>query len=145
MPQPRVGDLDTERQVQAGELRESGNVLQPRVRDRATAGQVQAGELRELGNVLQPRARNLVTHVQAGDVLQAASALKHTVLDAAPAQVQVDHHANRPTVAATQSPKHSGRMRSFSRTLGPYTSSAHAARQSRHTFGTAPSRVAVST
>ena len=38
-------------------------------------------------------------------------------------------HANRPTTAATQSPMHSGRMRStfptlysFSRTLGPYTS-----------------------
>ena len=59
--QPRVRDLATAHQVQAGELRELGNVLQPRVRDLATAPQVQAGELRELGNVLQPRVRDLVT------------------------------------------------------------------------------------
>ena len=47
-------DLATVRQVQAGEQRELGDVLQPRVRDVVTAIQVQAGELRELGNVLQP-------------------------------------------------------------------------------------------
>ena len=59
--QPRVRDLVTATQVQAGELRELGNVLQPRVRDLVTATQVQAGELRELGNVLQPRVRDLAT------------------------------------------------------------------------------------
>ena len=41
--------------------------------------------------MLQPRVRDLVTQVQAAEPLQAAGALQHTVLDAAPAQVQVDH------------------------------------------------------
>ena len=58
---PHVRDLATAKQVQAGELREWGNVLQPRVRDLDTVTQVQAGELRELGNVLQARVRDLAT------------------------------------------------------------------------------------
>ena len=43
MPQPRVRDLLTRTQVQAGELREKGDVLQPRVRV-SPVFQVQAGE-----------------------------------------------------------------------------------------------------
>ena len=41
-----VRDVVSARYVQAGELRELGNMLQPRVRDVVTASQVQAGELR---------------------------------------------------------------------------------------------------
>ena len=44
--QPRLCDLATLIQVQAGELRELGDVLQPRVRDLATGIQGQAGEMR---------------------------------------------------------------------------------------------------
>jgi hypothetical protein len=49
--QPRVRDVVTLTQVQAGEL---GNVEEPRVRDLRTVLQGQVGELLELGNVLQP-------------------------------------------------------------------------------------------
>ena len=55
-------------QVQAGELRELGNVLQSRVRDLAvvmvTTTQVQARKLRELGNMLQPRVRDVAAATQ---------------------------------------------------------------------------------
>ena len=59
VPQSRVRDLVTAIQVQARELRELDNVLQPHVRDLLTVMQDQAGELRELGNVLQPHVRDL--------------------------------------------------------------------------------------
>ena len=79
------GDLVTEVLVQAGELRELGNVLQPGVRDLVTAIQVLAGELRELSNMRQPRVRDFVTviQVQAGELREFGNALKPRVRDLA--------------------------------------------------------------